>query len=246
MPFIKPCATAKDEVTVEETLIRANSGDFLIINSGRLHGGTPENCVYECLVFDTSFLNSHPLFVDIFQSQAGQDVQFADYYPARDKDDELHAAVRRLFHAMSRRNPGSELITLGTLYEIFGNIVSHGLYSVAPADNTPEHRHVALLKQSLCYIEQHYQEKITLDTLARTAGLSPKYFCRFFQEMTRRTPMDYLNYYRIERACFLLVSTDRSITEISFDCGFHDLSYFIKTFKKYKGVTPKQYLKEPI
>jgi AraC-like DNA-binding protein len=64
--------------------------------------------------------------------------------------------------------------------------------------------------------------------------------------MTHRTPIDYLNYYRIERACFKLVSTNLSITEVAFECGFNDLSYFIKTFKKYKAITPKQYLKAPL
>ena len=61
--------------------------------------------------------------------------------------------------------------------------------------------------------------------------------------MTYRTPIDYLNYYRIERACYQLLTTNHSITEIAYSSGFNDLSYFIKTFKKYKGVTPKNYLK---
>ena len=232
------------EVTLEETSLTAGEGDFLIINSGVLHSGIPDRCVYECMVFDTGFLGAHPLYTDILHPLEEQKMRFSEYYPA--KDDEIHASVRRLFHAMSGKQAGYELITLGALYEVFGHIVSGGLYTLADTETVSVHRHVALLKQSLRYMEQHYSEKITLDELARTAGLSPKYFCRFFQEMTRRTPMDYLNYYRIERACFLLVNTDHSITEISFDCGFRDLSYFIKTFKRYKGTTPKQYLKEPI
>ena len=71
--------------------------------------------------------------------------------------------------------------------------------------------------------------------------MTPKYFCRFFLEMTHRTPIDYLNYQRIEHACYQLVTTDASITDIAYSCGFNDLSYFIKTFKKYKGITPGKY-----
>ena len=70
-------------------------------------------------------------------------------------------------------------------------------------------------------------------------SMSPKYFCRFFSEMTHQTPMDYLNRQRIEQSCYELSTTDDSITEIAYRNGFNDLSYFIRTFKKYKGITPE-------
>ena len=53
--------------------------------------------------------------------------------------------------------------------------------------------------------------------------------------------MDYLTRQRIEQACCQLATTDDSITEIAYRNGFNDLSYFIRTFKKYKGVTPGKY-----
>lgn len=56
--------------------------------------------------------------------------------------------------------------------------------------------------------------------------------------MTHQTPVDYLNRQRIEEACLQLAATDDSITEIAYRNGFNDLSYFIRTFKKYKGMTP--------
>ena len=74
-------------------------------------------------------------------------------------------------------------------------------------------------------------------------SMSPKYFCRFFSEMTHQTPMDYLNRQRIEQACYELSTTGDSITDIAYRNGFNDLSYFIRTFKKYKGTTPGKYNK---
>lgn len=61
--------------------------------------------------------------------------------------------------------------------------------------------------------------------------------------MTKHTPIDYLNYYRIECACEMLSTKDISIKEAAISCGFNDTSYFIKVFHKYKGVTPKQFTK---
>lgn len=55
--------------------------------------------------------------------------------------------------------------------------------------------------------------------------------------------MDYLNRQRIEQACYELSTTGDSITDIAYRNGFNDLSYFIRTFKKYKGTTPGKYNK---
>ena len=59
------------------------------------------------------------------------------------------------------------------------------------------------------------------------------------------TASDYLNYKRVEQAYYELTVLDKSVTEVGFDCGFHDTSYFIRIFKKYKGMTPNQ-LKQSI
>ena len=71
--------------------------------------------------------------------------------------------------------------------------------------------------------------------------MSPQYFCTFFKQMTDKTPFAYVNAYRIERACRKLLGTDLSVTEIAYSCGFNDLSYFIKTFKAEKGMTPRAF-----
>ena len=99
------------------------------------------------------------------------------------------------------------------------------------------------LKQVLDFIEHNYTGALTLKQLSASVSMSPKYFCRFFSEMTHQTPMDYLNRQRIERACYEISTTDDSITDIAYRNGFNDLSYFIRTFKKYKGTTPGKYKK---
>ena len=90
----------------------------------------------------------------------------------------------------------------------------------------------------LAYIRDYYENTITLKELAKIAGMSPKYFCRAFAQITGKTPIEYLNYYRIEQAGEQLVLTENSVTEIALNCGFHDMSYFTKSFAKYKGVCP--------
>ena len=103
------------------------------------------------------------------------------------------------------------------------------------------HKKTEQLKVALEMIETSYQDAITLDDLSRSVGMSPKYFCRFFKQMTQKTPIDYLNNYRIERACYQLSTGDYSLMEVSLNCGFTDYSYFIKTFRKYKNTTPRKW-----
>ena len=90
-------------------------------------------------------------------------------------------------------------------------------------------------------MEEHFSEPVTLEQIAAQAEMSPRYFCRFFQELTHRSPIEYLNYYRIEQAGDRLLHSALSVTEIAYNCGFNDLSYFIRVFKRLKGVTPKKY-----
>ena len=62
-----------------------------------------------------------------------------------------------------------------------------------------------------------------------------------FRQITGRTPIDYLNYYRVECAAELLCSTSDSVTEVALACGFGDVSYFGRLFRRQKGKTPGEY-----
>ena len=102
------------------------------------------------------------------------------------------------------------------------------------------------IKKVLAYISENYASNISLDCLAKIAGMNPKYFCQYFRSMTDRTPINYLNYYRIECACEMLAKQNVSIKQVAVSCGFNDESYFIKMFQKYKGTTPKRFMKQAI
>lgn len=93
----------------------------------------------------------------------------------------------------------------------------------------------------MAYIQGNYMNKITLDELADLANLSVNYFCKFFKSMFDKTAVEYINEYRIEKACSLLTQTDDKIIDIAFSVGFENFSYFIRKFKILKGMTPSEY-----
>ena len=127
---------------------------------------------------------------------------------------------------------------------MFGVILEKEYYSKnLSIKSVHNEKNVVTLKKALAYIRNSYDTPITLMDIANSAGISPKYLCTFFKEMTGKTPFEYLNAYRIERAARKLINTDLPVTQIAYMCGFNDLSYFIKTFKQIKGVTPKNFRK---
>lgn len=91
------------------------------------------------------------------------------------------------------------------------------------------------------YINENYMDELRLAQMASIAGMSPSAFSRFFKQYTGRNLSDYIIDIRLGYATRKLVDTSRSISEISFECGFNNLSNFNRIFKKKKGCSPSEF-----
>ena len=91
------------------------------------------------------------------------------------------------------------------------------------------------------YINENYMDELRLAQLAEIAGMSASAFSRFFKQHTGRNLSDYIIDIRLGYATRKLVDTSRSISEISFECGFNNLSNFNRIFKKKKGCSPSEF-----
>lgn len=98
------------------------------------------------------------------------------------------------------------------------------------------------LYQILHWTQGHFAEEITLEQAASVVGFSRNYFCTWFRRNTQTTYLKYLNQVRINHACRIL-SHSSSIDQACRESGFRDMSYFIQTFRKTQGCTPKQYVR---
>ena len=96
------------------------------------------------------------------------------------------------------------------------------------------------IRIAIIYIRDNIREKISVDSLAQMSGMSKYHFIREFKRITHYTPVMYINIVRIEMARRLIVEKKLSVGEVSERCGFENLSYFTKTFKKYTGMTPSE------
>lgn len=230
---------------LNERTFLLHAGDSALIQNGITHGGSPQSgaeCRYECLLIDlnaislfsSSLREYEPTLADLFNNS----ILLHSYCPA--SQTELHEPILRLLHLFRQPEQVDILGLIGNTYLLFSAILQNHAYTETPLKQYG--KKYEALKKVLSFIEEHYQEHLDLETLASCANLNPSYFCRYFKELTHRTPIDYLNYYRIEVACEQMVYSHRALTEIAYDCGFTDSSYFIKVFRHYKHMSPTQYM----
>jgi AraC-like DNA-binding protein len=92
------------------------------------------------------------------------------------------------------------------------------------------------------HVEVHFRDRIDTQFVAQKINLSLPAFCRYFKKATKLTYTDFVNQYRITYAKKLLLQ-NKNITETCYECGFENLSYFTRAFKKITGVSPSVYKK---
>ena len=226
-------------LSVDGDVVYAEVGDCVFVPSGVIHGGTPLGCTYECLVFDMErFLRDSAVCRQKYAAALGDSTHIETLFRAGSP---AARVVDMLFENMEKEQPGYEFITTGLLWQFFGTVLRYRLYTPSAVEPPRTLRHAEQMKNVLRRIRRDYAAPLTLSDLAAEAGLAPKYLCRVFRQVTGRTPIDYLNYYRIECAAELLCTTADSVTDIALQCGFNDLSYFSRLFKRQKNTSAHSY-----
>lgn len=111
-------------------------------------------------------------------------------------------------------------------YSIFSARKDHGDASILEAQE---------------WMQKHYADDITIDAVAREAGISPRHFKRRFRKATGESPLGYLQNLRMEAAKKRLEATLDNVNEITFQIGYEDSSTFRRLFKRYTGISPREY-----
>lgn len=98
------------------------------------------------------------------------------------------------------------------------------------------------LENIFTYVEHHYDKEINIEDVAKLANLTLPAFCNFFKKATQITFTEFVNRYRISKAC-LLMTQDKTISECSYSCGFNNVTYFNRMLKKYTNKTPSEFIR---
>ena len=227
-------------------------GDFIFINSNVLHGIFPENqdltgCTMYVIQFAPVFLaggyNSNIARRYFLPLIGCSSIPYHLFSPEGEEENELIYDFNKAYYADLEGGYGHEFRVQNHLSRLWLNM--YKLF--APTlEKAVAHNDVSMdrLKTMIAYIQNHYHEKLTLDDIAGAANISTRECSRCFSTNLSQSPIDYLNHYRTERAAHLLISGNKSILDISEECGFSSGSYFSKMFVRTMDCTPMEYRKK--
>ncbi len=143
--------------------------------------------------------------------------------------------VDRLDKELRDRQPGFRLMAISLFMQVAAFLSR--CYSLS---RTTPSRSLLRIGEAISYLEDHYSKDIDLDRLADIAHMSRRNFSRTFREAMGRSAIDHLLHLRIARATELLQHRDLTVTEVAFQVGFHDSSYFARQYRKIVGRSPRQ------
>ena len=229
------------------------SGDLCVISPHDSHAYTRSRDLEICYLLvgprtlqrNDSRLRHVPGFREIFSPGAkGKRTKHLTRHMHLDRDSarKVEALLADMQAELARRKEGYSVLLESLLTGFF--VAVSRLYGSACRDGGASPQTDAtdgIVRKALAFMEQHYDDAIRLADIARCACRQPQYFCRVFRHRTGLTPIGYLTHIRIQRACDMLAHSSESVTGICGKVGFHDLSHFIRTFRKHTHMSPSQF-----
>ena len=153
--------------------------------------------------------------------------------------DQIERILKELIGAWTPQKAGYEMRSIGYLYEL----LSQFYFEYTKEQNSVLYQRLLPAKE---YIEQHFKDHITLEQLAFISNMSVTNFRREWKKIYSEAPIQYRDSIRLYYAKEYLNSGYYTVSEIAEKCGFDDVSYFVRFFKKQTGLTPGAYKKQMI
>lgn len=202
-------------------------------DSGAVAEGIVLNFSENCLGRDFFYLPELTSLKD-FLSQSGSCFRITG---------KTHLKISELLRRLLQDEGIQKVLTFLEILSILCN--SQELESLMPYPFHGELLPVGNLKveKALLFLGKNYQKELPLNQVAQFVGMNPSAFSRLFRQRTGKTWKEYLTGLRLTHAKRLLLHSDYTISHICFDCGFNNLSNFIRRFKKVVGVTPQAFRK---
>ena len=217
-----------------------SSGDFLLITSSAMHyskAHDEKDSLFLRLFIHPSLFSAseslHPLLLPFLEDR---DSEFL-LLRAEKNPENLKDLLLRMHKLLETRPAGFPLECAGLVHILLARLypLIHQSDVIMGTHMGPD---VEAQRRMIAYIRKNYPEKITLADIAEAGLMSRSKCCQLFKKYVNRTPMDFLNTYRLEMSLRLLKETERPISDVSLSCGFTSQSYFTKLFTERYHMTP--------
>lgn len=225
---IQLCTEGKGWVLLNGEKYEFCENDIAIVNSNVIHyTSTDSHITYTCLIVSASFCR-----------QMGIDYEKLEFNPLI-KSEKTASLIKKLnTEYLARISPCRTArlneILLGILIELTEN------HSKKKSLSLTDRKTFETVKATIKYIRENYNRKLFLDEISKQV-LTDKYtLCREFKKLAGQTVVEYTNNYRCQKAADY-ITDGYTVAEAAGMCGFENLSFFTKTFKKYMGALPSEY-----
>ncbi len=230
--------------------LKLKEGDCVFVNSNSLHMAEQsdgcEKAVMYIVAFPYTLVTNNiesTIYRKYFNSLLGKKMSGFQVFPDSQEGKNIVSVLDQLYR-LAETEDGYELICLGLICQLWNATRKY----MAQMDSLPLYE--KLNKQDeerakiiLHYMREHFAENISVETIIDNCNISRSECFRCFKRFANKTPVEYLNEYRLAQAAKKLLETSAPITEIALDCGFSTSSYFCKLFRQKYKESPLQYRK---
>ena len=227
-----------------------NKGNICIINRGRLHHIYTEDynasmCRKKTIIFNPDYFikdqNIYEKYIlPLLEKDAFAHIQFNI---KKGIGLDINTLMKEIEALEDEKPIGYELEEYSLIYKVIRYLYL-AYQSSKQSIHTTYDANVQIQRNMTSFIHKHFNSKIGLEDIAEAGQVSKSTCIRLFHKYTGKSPIDFLNSYRLQMSAEKLVATAEQITEIAYACGFGQPSYFNRLFLKEYNMTPNQYRKQ--
>lgn len=228
---------------VDGVKCKLKAGQMIFVNSTRMHYGFWEDvykCKFSCTIFHPGMLDtkmSHKYLENIIGKSMPS---FLILRPEIMREKVVIDLVDKLNVITRAAEEGYELEMMSLIYRIC--FLLKDLVKAAPEPiSYVDAKKLEAMHRMTGFIQQQYQQKISLNEIAMAGLVSRSACCQIFKKFLGKSPVEYLTEYRISKSVELILTGKNSMTDIAMLCGFGSSSYYAETFHKVLGCTPTEY-----
>ena len=225
-------------------------GDVFVLSRGQRHAYFETRSLDVInIVFDPAYVGSvHPVLADWMQHESLVSVG-PSWKPGETDGECLHLGssdfallldkVRRMETELEGQKTENRIAALAYFLLIITMLRRQSRPWESSGSIAAGHR----VSRAMGFIEEHFSDPITIEDIVSHSHVSRRHFFRLFEQAIGVAPMGYLKKLRLQKAASLLLTTNRSVTRVAFDCGFNDSNYFSSMYRKEFGNSPSQFRK---
>ncbi len=218
------CTDGEGEAVIGSHQVKMPKRGLTVVNSGKIHYTNPisGSIKYHCLIIDVGFLEDAGFQTEVYELEEC----VADDVAARIFCD--------IVDEIKEEKPYYEAAVKGNIILLMSYLYRNYSKENISSENDD------MVKKAIKYMKKNFKNSINVETVADYIGFSRFYFSRCFKKQTGYSVSEYVGFLRCREAQILMKDKNMTVSEAASECGFSDISYFTKVYKRHMGICPSE------